>query len=523
VLEMRRLSALIALMFVSAGCGHRRAPADRPRIVALVVIDQMGAWTWPARSRAANDGVARAIREGRVWTARYPYAAASTAPGHAALGTGAPPAATGIIGNEFWDRDAHAVVEATRDPAGGKAPSSARLRVDGLADALLGAHPDAHAVAVALKDRSALLTLGHSGTAVWFDADRMRMVSNQPADWIDELPPLSTRAVWSPIDPSRLRELSGEPDDAPGELSVPGWTASFPHALAGAKMPHKAFESTPFANQAVADAAIAAIEGEHLGDDDVPDLLVVSFSANDYIGHAFGPDSWEAWDAWLRLDVQIGDLERALDDAAGPGGWAMIITADHGAPSTPEHRHARGEGGARISYEDVAEAAERGADRYKGGGPWIAVARYPTIWLSAAGRALDDAERARVELAASSEVAALAGIARVAPATAFEGDCTKMEDAVDRAVCLSLDPERSGEIVYLPAEGTIFDKRASPDATGHGSPYGYDRDVPLVIVAPGIAAGQAGGAPVSALAIAPTIAKLLDVPPPPAAHEPPLL
>jgi hypothetical protein len=512
----------------AAACRHAREPARVPRVVALVVIDQLGEASFEPKAAAATDGVARALH-GRRFIARYPYAATSTAPGHATFGTGAPPAVNGIIGNEFWDRDRDEIADATRGAKG--VQSSARLRVDGIADMLLRAHADAHAVAVALKPRSALLSLGHRGLAVWYDADAMRMIANGPAPWLDELAaahPLAdlVHATWQPIDPVLLAKLSGQPDDAPGELAVPGWTASFPHRIADAKIPHKAIESTPFANDAVADAAIAAIAGEHLGDDDTPDLLIVSFSAYDYIGHAFGPDSWESWDAWLRLDAQIGAIERALDDACGTDGWTMILTSDHGAPGTPARRHAQGLPGQALAFEDVADAAERGAETVAGAPPakgsWIAASRYPTVWLSK--DALASPLRDKLLDAAVAAVAALPGIARAARSDALAGHCdTRIGD--DRAICLSLDPERSGEIVYLPTEGTIFAKRSDPDATDHGSTYDYDRDVPLLIVGHGVVPSGTQPPPrarVSPLAIAPTLAALLGVSPPPAARERPL-
>jgi hypothetical protein len=515
--------AIWVLAFCAIACSRERPRSAHPRIVALVVIDQLGEQAFEPRAAAATDGIARALRDGRRFVARYPYAATSTAPGHAELGTGAPPSVTGIIANEIWDRDLAVIVETTRAAKG--PPSAARERVDGIGDALLRRHPAAHAVAVALKPRSALLSLGHAGLAVWYDADHMRVVANGKRPWVtwlDLMHPAAPlmNAVWTPRDPARLAALSGSPDDAPGELALPGWTASFPHAVAAGTTPHKVFETTPFADQVVTDAALAAIDGEHLGADDIPDLLIVSFSAHDYIGHAFGPDSWEAWDEFLRLDEDLGAIERALDDAAGPGSWTMIVTSDHGAPSTPEHRRAHGLPGVRLSYEDVAEAAERGADAVLGPGPWIAAARYPTVWLTGTARALPSDRRAALLDAAIASVAELPGIARVARTADLAGHCDA-RTGDDRAICLSLDADRSGEIVFLPAEGTVMSQRAFPDATDHGSLYDYDRDVPLIVVGEGVTPGVAE-AKVSALAVAPTLAALLGIPPPSAARERPL-
>jgi len=525
---------LVVLLACLAACSgappHGTPQPDQPppRLVVLVVIDQLPAWTWPAKIAATEDGLARAARDGRHWTSRYPFAATQTAPGHAALGTGAAPATTGIVGNEWWDRTAQREIRAAEDPAGGS--SAVWLRVDGLADVLAREHPAAKAVAVALKDRSAILALGHAGLPIWYDDACPCLVARasgapRPA-WLEAAAgPAVVRArltePWTPIDPARLQRLSGGSDNGPGELAIPGWTATFPHDPSTTATPTKALIDTPLGDALVADGAIAAITGEHLGADDVPDLLVVSFSAHDYINHAFGQDSWESWDDWLRLDHRIGDLMRALDAQVGAGRWAMLLTSDHGGPELPERRTARGEPGRRFSYEDVAAVGERAAASVAGDGDWIASARSPSIYLSEAARALPPETRGRMLDAIVAAVAAMPGIGPTARADALAGDCAAREDAA-RAACLSIDRERSGEIFYGPAPGTVLHKADWVDAISHGSANDYDREVPLVLIAPGVAHGEAD-APVSALQVAPTLAALLGVSPPPAAHEPALV
>jgi Type I phosphodiesterase / nucleotide pyrophosphatase len=518
---------MCALCALSCGDHAPRPPATRPRLVVLVVIDQLGEWSYAAKRGAAHEGLADVIARGRHFVGRYPFAAALTGPGHAALGTGAPPSVTGVIGNDWYDRDARKEIDGAADAHGD--PSPVRLRVDGIADALMRESPGSRAVAVALKSRSAILSLGHHGVAVWFDEKRLRFVSSAPAarPWLALLAlahPVAPylAAVWEPLDAARLPALSGGPDDGPGELSVPGWTTTFPHALARAKKPDHALAATPFGNTIVTDAAIAAIDGERLGDDEAPDLLIVSYSAHDYVAHAFGPESWEAWDTWMRLDHELTRLAHALDDAAGDRGWALVLTSDHGAPTTPEARRARGLPGARIAYEDVGEVALAAFTGVAGPGAWIASARFPSVFLSDAARALPAELRQRATAAAIAAVAAMPGIGRAALAADLEGDCAHFADDADRATCLSLDRERSGEIVYLPAEGTVLDKRSTPDATDHGSLYDYDRDVPIVVVGPGYAPGDAPGR-VSPLQVAPTLARLLGVSSPSAALERPLL
>jgi hypothetical protein len=525
---LSRVLALAALCACSSAPPRVPAapPPAPPRLVVLVVIDQLPAWTWPAKSAATSDGLARIVREGRVWTARYPYGATQTAPGHAALGTGAPPSITGIIGNEWWDRELGRERKAAEDPDGGS--SAIWLRVDGIADALLRERPTAKAVAVALKDRSAILALGHAGVPIWYDDACPCMVSPQPLAWLDAAagPAIvgpRTTTVWTPADPARLAELSGAPDDAPGELGIPGWDGTFPHDPATTPSAAKALIDTPLGDTTVADTAIAAINGESLGADDVPDLLVVSFSAHDYTNHAFGQDSWESWDAWLALDRSIGDLLRALDAEVGAGRWALILTSEHGGPELVERRIARGEPAERHTYDDVAAVAERAAASVAGDGDWIASARVPSIYLSDAALALAPDLQARALDAIVAALRAMPGIGYAERADAFPADpvqCANL-DGDRRAACRSIDRERSGEVFYTPAAGTILYKAEWVDAIAHGSLNDYDRDVPLVLLAPGVAPGNDAGA-ASPLQVAPTLAALLGVAPPGAAQEPPL-
>lgn len=531
---MHRALALLSTTAALAACSSpapARPPAAAapPRLVVLLVIDQLPAWAFAPRAAAADDGLGRLIHGGRRHTARYPYVATQTAPGHAALGTGAPPSVTGILGNEWWRRELQREMKAAWDPAG--PPSAQALRVEALGDALVAARPDARAVAVAIKDRSAIMPLGRAGTPVWYEDDGPCFIGRDatPPPWLAALAethPIAPRltGAWKPSDPSRLAELSGASDDAPGELGIPGWDATFPHAYGDTPNPAAAITDAPLGNEIVVEAAIAAVRGEALGADDVPDLLVVSFSAHDYTGHAFGLDSWEAWDAWLQLDRQIGDLTRALDAEVGAGQWAAILTSDHGAPPLAEVRAARGEPSARFTYGDIEARAEAAAATVAGAGDWIGTARYPTLFLTAAGEALPAATRARVIDAIVADLATMPGLAaagRTADVVAPPGGDCAARTGTDHALCLSLDAERSGEIWYLPAPGSIIYKAEWVDAVTHGSAEAYDREVPLVVYAPGVAAGDVADV-VSPLQVAPTLARWLGVPAPAAATEPPL-
>jgi len=468
------------------------------------------------RPQLHGGGFDRLLSEGEWHLGRYPAAATMTAPGHALLGTGEPPASSGVLANGWFHRDLGRVLTAIEGSDG--EPTDAWLRVPGIGDAVAAAHTGAKAVGVSLKDRAAIMLLGHAGTRVWYDGKHAtwRALGATPA-WLDawnrDHPIAPQLQPWQPLDPAQLAQLSGRPDNAPGEVGEKGFGATFPHDPQTTKRPAEAVFAMPLGNELVLDVAAAAVEGEQLGSDAVPDFLAISLSAHDYVGHGWGQESWEMWDLDVRLDRRLADFMTMLDSKIGAGRWAMIMTSDHGASPMPELMPH----GGRISYGEIAAAANHAASAELGSGAWIADARYPTVFLSAAALAQPAHDR---EMALKKIVFALRafpGLARVERTADLAGHCdTRTGD--DFAICLALDPERSGEVIYLPAPGWIVHDDAEPEATAHGSLNDYDRVVPVILLPP----GRAPHAPLAAhddttiemVRIATVLARWLGVTPP---------
>ena len=487
-------------------------PAHQPRLVVLLVIDQLPEWAFEAKRPALTGGFARLLAEGEWHVGRQPSAATLTAPGHALLGTGEPPAHSGILANLWWRRDLERELDAVRDADGN--PTSAWLRVPGLGDAV-ATRPGAKAIAVSLKDRAAILPLGHAGQAIWYDKKLPGWTSLAPSAWLAEwnrAQPIAAHLhdVWTPLDPPRLAELSGTVDDQPGEAGEEGLGPTFPHALAATKDPAAAIFAVPLGNDLVLDTATRAIEAEHLGADDIPDLLVISLSANDYIGHGWGHESWEAWDELLRLDARLATFLADLDRLV-PGRWAMIATSDHGASPLPERV-----GGGRITFDALREAANNAASAVLGPGTWIVNAHYPGVYFSKAMLAQPKGELASAEKRVMFGLRAFPGIAQVGRVADYAGHCeTRTADAL--ALCLAFDPERSGDLFYLPKPGWVFVDAVEPAATAHGSLQDYDRLVPLILLDPERAKhapATAPGSVVELVRVAPILARWLGVPPP---------
>jgi len=524
-----RAAAALAALVVVADLGACAAPASpppqraadtprpgtEPRLVVLLVIDQWPEWSLEAKRGALTGGIARLLREGEWHVGQYPYVATITAVGHALLGTGEPPYRSGILANDWWHRDVERPLKAIEAEDG--AATAKWLRVPGLGDAIAAAKAGGKAVSVSLKDRAAILPLGHAGTAIWYDPRRVAWTSLTPPAWLAQwnaAQPIAAHLhdVWTPL-PETAR-LAGVADDTPGETGIKGLGPTFPHALDQTPSPADAIFAVPLGNDLVFDTATAAIDREQLGADDHADLLVVSLSAHDYIGHAWGHESWEAWDAELRLDRRLDRFLADLDVRVGAGRWALLATSDHGASPMPESLH-----GGRISYAQIKDAANRAAIAELGPGDWIAAAKFPTVYLSKAALAQKPRE---LGIAVTKIVYALRsfpGLARVEKSADFWGRCeTRTGDAL--LVCSALDPERSGEVVYMPASGWVMQDADEPIATGHGSLQPYDRLVPVIMLAPGRTPHAALAGPdattIPMARIATVLARWLGVTPPPA-------
>lgn len=523
-------------------------PAARPRLVVLVVVDQLPIWSFE-RDRALLDGGIRRLLDDGVYYrhARYPYAGTFTAPGHAALGTGAPPSVTGILANEWYHRDGGDTRSAVADPAApllaigvpglsppdpGDTASPAQLAVDGVGDELVhDTGGRGHAVAVGLKDRSTVLVLGrHPTMAVFYDPSQPAMTTSsyyaaKPPQWLVDLArqhPVSAHEgdVWKPTDAELLRRQTGISDDGPGEGGAYGLGPTFPHRLAATTNPAKALRETPAGNAIVFEAARAALAGEDLGTDDVPDILALLLSAHDYAGHDWGQESWERLDLFLRLDDSLGSFFDELDRRVGKGKWAAVLTSDHGVTHLVEETRADGGEARRIDVEEIEATGEKAAAKVLGKGDWIAAVSAGTIYVTDAFRNKPEARREAALDAITEAVGRMKDVALAERTDRLRGHCDTRH-GVDAMACRGLHPTLSGEIFVAPQPGSVITKAKYLTGTTHGSYNPDDTDVPIIVYAPG-QPPRVVDQMVSTLQVAPTLARMLGVSPPPAAKALPL-
>lgn len=527
----------------------RTASAVRPapKLVVLVVIDQLPSWSFGKLEPTLRGGLRRLLDRGvYVPTLHIPYGIPLTAPGHATLATGAPPAVHGVIGNNWYRTQLGRAEDADFDSAspiflvtpgfGGAAvledgSSSVALRAPGLAEALrVGTGGRGQSVAIGLKARAACFVAGQRPDEVLFFEPKAGGMTTSTF-YAKEVPPHLVAAAarsplasyltrsWEPLDADALRTVTGIEDAAPGEGGEYDLGEVFPHVIAQSSSPGSALALTPFGDELVLGAAREAVIRRSLGADAYPDLLALSLNSHDYTGHSFGQLSWEQVDLLWRLDRSLEELWRFLDEQVGAEGYAVVLTSDHG--STPLVERSPVPGARRIPFTEIVDAAEHAIDEVAGSGDWVANLSSNNLYLTQAGRELSPELRARALAAAARELARVPGIAAAGVTAdilgATPGQCGGA--ALERAMCLSAAPGQHGELYIAVAPGSLVTSYKT--GTHHDALSDDNRQVPLLVMAPGVAP-RVVGERVESLQVAPTVAALLGVAPPAAAKAPAL-
>jgi len=532
-----RSSLLPIVATLLLGCGARApaaAPAasattgDRaPRLVVLVVFDQLAAWVLDAHlpSLPEDGALRRARAEGAYHVGDYPYASTETAPGHATLGTGVTPAVHGIVANAYLERGR--IVGSADDGrsavigAPGKFAGPGRLEAPTVGDLLVRATGDrAEVVTLSFKDRAAVFTAGRDADlAVFYDTSRGVFTTSTayapdgvlPA-WLArydaEHPTDALLGPWLPEDPTGYEARYGV-DDYFAEASCFGGAPAFPYDSRTAPQPYEAHKCTPMATEQLFDLALATVDAMHLGEDEVPDLLVVSVSGIDYVGHAYGPQSWEYADHLARADRALARFASTL---AARGPVAFVLTADHGVLPLPERVEGEDVSTGRIPWSEIEDAVATvpgGPDVWEGVVP-------PLAYLKP-----EADERPGLREAIRAAIAAaphMAGVYDTRDGAALR----QSADPLERRVGESLPASVPGDLYLVPEYAYFFELPSLGEhGTHHGTPYDYDRQVPILMWGAGITR-EVSDAPVDQRRVATTLATLLGIDPPAGAPAVPL-
>jgi predicted AlkP superfamily pyrophosphatase or phosphodiesterase len=490
--------------------------------VVVIVVDQMRIDYLSRYADQYSGGLARLNREGIAFTdAHHDHALTYTAPGHASLSTGVYPRKHGIVSNFWWTHDRRRTIYAVEDTVRvlgapdvpGSSPSL--LLREPLGSWLKRVHPESNVFSVSLKDRAAILMAGPDADAAYWLAEG-RFVTSEwyleaYPEWVTAfneaaLSQSSWPAAWDRLHPEASYGASRE-DDFPAEAD--GVRTTFPHLFeeeASAPAYHSGPWESPFGDERALAFARTLIAEEGLGDDATPDLLMISASAADVIGHAYGPYSQEVQDYYLRLDRMLQSFFETLDTTIGPDAYLVALTSDHGVLPMPEELQRRGVASKRIDPIHIAKTAVEAARRRLGLSD-LPASVGEDIVLRFPGGFMSDSSLAVIRQAIADELLRREEVA----------DVFTHEELVDRRTRRrpfleqyrrSYHPERSPDLLvrykehYLPV--------ASPTGTSHGGPYAYDTHIPMVFLSHAFRAAR-HARQVAAVDLAPTLATLMRI------------
>jgi predicted AlkP superfamily pyrophosphatase or phosphodiesterase len=524
------LAPAFCLPLLWVGLSARAAPPDESlRLVLLLVVDQLR----PDRLDAALPGaLGRLAREGRAYRdAVVDHAVTDTCPGHASVITGRHPSAAGIPGNDFIDRETGAPTYCVADPAddarvfgshGGRSPRN--LRATTLGDWMKQTRPGTRVFSVAGKDRAAIVLGGQNpDAAYWFNRSGQvgfttsRYYGAELAPWIvafnsalfDGMPETWTHEVASGVPAAR-------PDDFPGESTDYERTSGHPLLDGDPEKLAKNLYHTPYLDQITLAFAAELVEREGLGRGPGPDLLALSLSSVDTVGHQYGPYSHESRDTVLRLDRELDRFMGPLRSRWGEEGILVALTSDHGVLPLPEWLRSTGglecpdESGRprlrmlmlrllwklHVQLDGFFSLPRRWLVQ---AGPYIAV---PRSVAEEAGIPVED-----VVALVESQLERVPSIARAWTAEEIRDEEGELAELYRH----SFVADRSGDLVVQPEPTCLISRYV--EGTTHGTPYAYDRRVPLLFWGSGVEAGSVAGR-AATIDIAPTLARRLGIAPP---------
>jgi predicted AlkP superfamily pyrophosphatase or phosphodiesterase len=502
---------------------------QRPKLVVGIVIDQMRCdYIYRYWDKYTGNGFRRLVNEGFFCkNANYNYVPTYTAPGHAAIYSGTTPAVNGIIANDWFDvvsgKSIYCVTDnqvtgVGSDGEEGKR-SPANLMTTTITDELrLATNMRSKVIGIALKDRSAILPAGHiANAAYWFDGGNGCFISSsyymkELPKWLKEfnkrqLPKRYLAEAWKTILPIDTYTESLA-DDFPYETNFIGEQKPvFPHnlpALTAANGGLDLIRTTPFGNSLLKDFAKETIASENMGQSTATDFITISFSSTDYVGHAFGPNSIEMEDTYIRLDKDISELLDFIDTQVGKNNALVFLTADHGALQIPAYLNDLKIPAGAFNEKQLSDTLKNYLNKLYGA-PLVLDLINQQIYLD--HKTIEEKKIVLTEV--QNKVAQFVqGFPTVMDAiTAPTFSQTQFTEGSKALMQRGFNTKRSGDVLvnYIPGYGLY-----RPTGTSHGSPFSYDTHVPLFFYGWNIKSGSSSE-PVVIPDIAATLAILLNI------------
>ncbi|MGD8939350.1 MAG: alkaline phosphatase family protein [Gammaproteobacteria bacterium] len=525
----------------------------KPRLILQITVDALRGDLPKRYAHMLGDGGFRYLMEQGIdyTNAQYQHANTETIVGHVSLATGSVPAAHGMIGNVWFDREKGRLTYNIEDAqyrlltAGADVdkkteidPTQKAAKVDGRSPAgiLSSTFSDELAVhfngqskifAVSVKDRGAVSLAGHAGKAFWFSKSSGEFVTStyyyeKYPEWVTAWNARKPAAAYAgktwelqyPIE----KYLFGKADDREYETDFPGFGRTFPHAYgeAGDKYLTTRLTLSPAGDELTLDFAKTLLDNEQLGQDDVPDYLAVSFSSTDYVGHLFGASSLESEDNIAHLDRTLAELLAYVEQKVGLTNTLIVLSADHGQPEVPGHLHELGIEDAHYfdtKTLDKTPAIAALKKRFDIGEELIEAFFQPYVYLNLELIREKGLDLAEVEKVVAAELVKFEGVAAAISSTALR-TASLPDTLLNRAILRNFHSKRSGDI-YLVFEPNVFinDFDGLTVASTHGSPWRYDTYVPVMFAGADLQPRKVSR-PVTPYDIAPTLSALLGVKPP---------
>jgi predicted AlkP superfamily pyrophosphatase or phosphodiesterase len=526
---MKKIAIILFLAVLTAGPILAQNKAEKPKLIVGIVVDQMRQeYLYRFVDRYSEGGFKRLMNDGFMMkNGHYNYIPTYTGPGHASVYTGTTPATHGIISNSWYVRSLKGGIYCAEDStvtavggteANGKI-SPRNLLTTTITDELrYSTNKRSKVVGIAIKDRGASLPAGHLGDAYWFDSNNGDFMTS--TYYYDSLPSWVQNfnekkiaenylnQTWNTLYPIETYKQSIEDNNAFESPFAGKETPTFPYDLPALKEKNGGvglIASTPFGNTMTLDFAIAAIEGENLGNRGETDFLALSFSSPDYIGHRFGPASKEVEDNYLRLDLEFERLLNYLDENIGEGEYLVFFTSDHGVAEIATHMISEKIPAGNLNNSYINAQLKGYTQLTYGEGDWIENLSNEQVFLNQ-----DLIREKGINLRDMQEDIAnfllkFRGIKEVYTAYAM-----KNFDFVEgRAARLQMgyNHKASGDILIVLEPGWLT---GGARGTSHGTGYSYDTNVPMIFYGWNVPAGESSRY-ATITDIAPTLSMMLKI------------
>ncbi len=528
-MEAKWMVRMIMVLLLSLILGETVSAQAKPKLVVGIIVDQMRyEYLYRFQHQYGEGGFKRMMKDGFVYkNAHYNYIPTKTGPGHASVYTGTTPKNHGVILNSWYDRklndEINCVTDTSAKTVGSKSDngeySPIQLLTPTITDQLkISTQGRAKVISISLKNRGAILPAGHMADgAYWFDKETGDFISS--TFYMDKLPKWVARfnknkwpdkhlsQNWELIKPRDQYSVS-DVDNPHYESVLPGLDdAAFPHQLSGfpADEKYDLFQTTPFGNSIVKEMVISALDSEELGQGNETDFLAISFSSTDKIGHAFGPQSLEIQDTYIRLDQDLSEILVKLDELVGAGNYTVFLTADHAVAENPDFLMSKKIGSGYYDESEINGELNNFLEEKFGLAQLVNHFADGQVYLDQAAISGGQLEFDLVTEASWQFLAKRSEVSDVLLARDLRRmDYTNPQRSM---VQRGYHWHRSGDITVL-YQPTFLEKREA--GSSHGTGFSYDTHVPMLWFGQGVPQGHTYQY-VSITSIASTVAYMLDI------------